>query len=332
MYMKMTPLLRPALYTLLLAGTLSSCVTRKKFDDLTANKVQIEAERNDFESRLAAAKTELDRYSKLTADLNTENGRLKNDTTQLGLSYRKSQSLYKDLNATYEKLLTNHNRLLSNSAAEASKLGQDLATRERELLAIERSLQETRSANQKLSEDLSVREQRVKELEKVLADKEKAVDALRAKVSGALLNFKEKDLTVNVKNGKVYVSLSEQLLFKSGSFAVDKNGIEAIKKLAQVLKESDDISVVVEGHTDDVPLNRNTVGMSDNWDLSVLRATSIIRTLTAEGVNGVKLTAAGRGENSPLDAGRTSEARQKNRRTEIILTPKLDELFQILDN
>ncbi len=329
--MKMTPFLKPALYTMLLAGTLSSCVTRKKYDDLTAHKVQIEAERNEFETRLTAARAELDRYSKLTADLSSENGRLKNDTTQLGVSYRKSQALYKDLNATYEKLLTNHNRLLSNSAAEASKLGQDLATRERELLAIEKSLQETRSANQRLSEDLATREQRVKELEKVLADKEKAVNALRAKVSGALLNFKEKDLTVNVKNGKVYVSLSEQLLFKSGSHAVDKAGLEAIKKLAQVLKESDDISVVVEGHTDDVPL-RSSTGMADNWDLSVLRATSIIRTLTAEGVNGVKLTAAGRGENSPLDPAKTTEARQKNRRTEIILTPKLDELFQILDN
>lgn len=314
------------------AISMSGCVARKKFDDLSAAKVSLEAEKAECDTKLAQTSEELKQLNAKFKELSDANKLLANDTATTGEAYRKTKQLYNELNDTYEKLLRNHNRMLSNSAAEASKLSQDLVTREKELLAIENNLQEMRNQNQRLNEDLQLREQRVKELEKVLADKEKAVNDLKAKVSSALLSFKEKDLTVNVRNGKVYVSLSDQLLFKSGSYAVDKAGLEAIKKLAPILKENNDISVLVEGHTDDVPVNKNTACIADNWDLSVLRATSIVRALTAEGVSGAKLAASGRAANMPLDPAKSAEARQKNRRTEIVLTPKLDALFQILEN
>jgi chemotaxis protein MotB len=314
------------------AISMTGCVARKRFDDLTANKVKLEAEKAECDTKLAQATEDLKQLNAQLKELGNANSLLVNDTATTGQAYRKTKQLYNELNDTYEKLLKNHNRMLSNSAAEAGRLNQDLVTREKELLAIEQNLQEMRNQNQQLNDDLKLREQRVSELEKVLADKEKAVNDLKARVSNALLSFKEKDLTVNVRNGKVYVSLSDQLLFKSGSYAVDKAGLEAIKKLAPILKENDDISVLVEGHTDDVPVNRNTACIADNWDLSVLRATSIVRTLTKEGVSGVKLSASGRAANAPLEAAKTADARQKNRRTEIILTPRLDELFQILEN
>src|SRR5690606_11837054 len=157
------------------------------------------------------------------------------------------------------------------------------------------------------------------ELEKVLEEKEKAVNDLRHKVSQALLNFKENDLTIDIKNGKVYVSLAEQLLFGSGSIEVDKKGVDALKQLATVLKNNPDINIMVEGHTDNVPISRKSQYMQNNWDLSVLRATSIVDILTEAGVEPSKITAAGKGEFLPLNPNDSAEGKQKNRRTEIIL-------------
>lgn len=183
----------------------------------------------------------------------------------------------------------------------------------------------------KLSQEFVDQQKKIQELEKVLKEKEKAVNDIRNKVSQALLNFKENDLTIDIKNGKVYVSLAEQLLFRSGSIEVDKKGVDALKQLAAVLKNNPDINIMVEGHTDNVPISRKSQYMANNWDLSVLRATSIVDILTEAGVEPSKITAAGKGEFLPLNPNDSPEEKQKNRRTEIILTPELDELFQILE-
>ena len=273
----------------------SGCVRPKKYKAMVAARNQSDAERQRCDSTLA----DLNKRHKASVE---EATRLRIDTTTRGNVIRSQQRQLGNINTSY-------NELLNNSSKEAANMSGKI---------------------NKLSTDLKSREQRVAELEGILASKDEAVRRLRSTVSDALLNFKEKDLTVNVKNGKVYVSLSEQLLFKSGSYTVDPRGLEAIKKLAGVLNQNPEISVTVEGHTDDVPLLANTPGMKDNWDLSVLRATGICRELTNSGVPGVRLIASGRGEYLPLNPGRTADIRQKNRRTEIILTPKLDELFQIL--
>jgi chemotaxis protein MotB len=137
-------------------------------------------------------------------------------------------------------------------------------------------------------------------------------------------------LTIEQKNGKVYVSLEERLLFSSGSTVVDPKGEEALKQLGKVLAKDININVLIEGHTDNVPIKGGAI--KDNWDLSVMRATSVVRILTKnDKIDPVRLTPAGRSEYLPIDPGNTAEARKKNRRIEVILTPKLDELLQVLE-
>ncbi len=169
------------------------------------------------------------------------------------------------------------------------------------------------------------------EMEKMLYDKDRILDELRQKVADALMGFEGQGLTVTRKDGKVYVSLDEKLLFKSGSTVVDPNGVRALKQLAVVLAKNPDIDIMIEGHTDDVPFRKGST-VKDNWDLSVLRATSIVRILLdGSGIEPTRLTVAGRGEFLPVDSGQTTEARRKNRRTEIILSPDLSEVFKILE-
>ena len=135
-----------------------------------------------------------------------------------------------------------------------------------------------------------------------------------------------------MKNGKVYVSLAEQLLFGSGSIVVDAKGVTALQQLAKAIKDQKDINILVEGHTDNVPISRKSTYMEDNWDLSVMRATSITKILTKAGLSPQQVTASGRGEYAPLAANDSPQNKQKNRRTEIIITPDLDELFKILES
>ncbi len=155
---------------------------------------------------------------------------------------------------------------------------------------------------------------------------------LKNRISNALLNFKESDLTVQVKGGKVYVSLTEQLLFGSGSIAVDQKGVVALQQLAKAIKDQRDINILVEGHTDNVPVSKKSQYMQDNWDLSVMRATSITKILVRSGVSPKQVTAAGRGEFVPLASNDTPQNKQRNRRTDIIITPDLSELFNLLES
>lgn len=317
--------MRKLIITFSLAALVLGCVSKKKFNDMAMKKSRLEAEKSNCEDTLKLAEAERNRLREQVAQLLGDNSKMQSDTTQKGTELRRLNKDYEDLSNSFEKLLKKHDKLQNYSAAEADRLTKDLLKQEKDLLDA------TRKA-EALQASLQQREARVKELEKILADKDKAVNDLKASVSKALLSFKDKDLTVNVKNGKVYVSLAEQLLFKSGSIEVDPAGADALKKLAAVLKEQKEVSVMVEGHTDDVPVAKGTAGMKDNWDLSVLRATSITRILTSNGADPKNIVPAGRGENSPIAEGKTAESRKKNRRTEIILTPKLDELFKVLEN
>lgn len=186
------------------------------------------------------------------------------------------------------------------------------------------------SAINKLSEDLKKREQRLKEVEDVLRKRDEASNQLKEKLEQALLGFSKSGLTVEMKNGKVYVSLTDKLLFPSGSIIIDEKGKQALAQLAKVLKEQPEIIIAVEGHTDSQKIT-NLGQIKDNWDLSVLRSTSVVRYLTeTEKVPGVRLTATGKGEFQPLDSNTTPEGRSKNRRIEIVLAPKLDELYNLI--
>ncbi|WKZ58883.1 MAG: OmpA family protein [Cyclobacteriaceae bacterium] len=300
----------------------SSCVvTKKKYDDILAQKVRLEADLADKEGQLEKANESLqqldERVKKLSAD-----------TTSMAETLRAREARLNDLDKEYTQLNAYYKNLLTSSG----KLNRDLAQQQEQLLAIQANLDRTRRMNDSLNVSLTEREKKVQELESVLAAKDKAVNDLKNKISNALLNFKENDLTVNVKNGKVYVSLAEQLLFASGSTDVDSKGITALQQLAKAIKDQKDINILIEGHTDNVPISRKSQYMQDNWDLSVMRATAITKILTKAGVSPKQITASGRGEYIPLAANDTPQNKQKNRRTEIIITPNLDELFKILES
>lgn len=177
---------------------------------------------------------------------------------------------------------------------------------------------------------LQERETTINQLQSVIdAQNAKVADLLNS-VKDALLGFSTDELTVTQKNGKVYVAMSDKLLFESGSAQVNKQGKEALGKLAEVLKKQNDIDVFIEGHTDNKPIK--TVQFKDNWDLSVVRATSVVRILTQDyGVNPLQIVPSGRGEFMPVDNNETADGRTRNRRTEIIMAPKLDKLMEILE-
>jgi chemotaxis protein MotB len=309
------------IFLLVFSQIFSSCiVTKKKFDDILAQRVKAEGE-------LADKSKQLDQANALRAQLDESLKKLKQDSTELSQNLQNGAKKLADLNTENEKLNANY----KNSLNKSGKLNQDLAQQRDQLLAIQENLEKTRKANDSLSNSLAERERKVKELEGILTKKDKAVQDLKNKISDALLNFKENDLTVKVKNGKVYVSLAEQLLFGSGSIVVDKKGVGALQQLAKAIKDQQDIHVMIEGHTDNVPISQKSKYMEDNWDLSVLRATSISKILIKAGMSPNQITAAGKGENSPVAANDSAQNKQKNRRTEIIVTPNLDELFKILD-
>ncbi|WP_226389091.1 OmpA family protein [Penaeicola halotolerans] len=308
------------LFSLVAIIMMSSCVSQKKYDDLMANKVRLEGEKSALEESLKIASERADRLDRQVKQLITDNTNLEEKLYSANQELEKLKADYKNLQELYDGVLSN-----------SSKLGKDLAEQQARLQAIENDLEATRIRNEELSKNLLAREKRVQELEKILADQENAVKALRDKIKQALLGFQDSDLSVEIRNGKVYVSLAEQLLFSSGSIVVDPKGANALKQLAQAIKDNPDISIMVEGHTDNVPIRGNNQYLKDNWDLSVLRATSITRILTANGVSQNQVLATGRGEYSPVTVNTTPEGRAKNRRTEIILTPNLDDLLKILD-
>ncbi len=229
-----------------------------------------------------------------------------------------------ELTKSRDQLQAEKSALLQSSARTQASLSTDLLNKSNQVSQLNQALGTT-------EQDLAAKNARVAELQRILDEKDAATKALRQKVADALLCFNSNDLQVNVKNGKVYVSLSEQLLFKSGATKVDPKGQDALVKLANALTGNKDVNILVEGHTDNVPIKGVVNGAKDNWDLSVLRATEITRLLTAAGIDPTQITPSGRGQYLPVAANDTPQDKALNRRTDIILTPKLDELFSILN-
>lgn len=315
----------------ILAGSVfSSCVPSRMYDDLKVSKMKCDEEYEKLKASQLEWTTKKEEMDRELQALKRETGMLKNDTGSLGTANRRLTSLYNELSESYEKLVSNNDKLLASNQNETKKLIQQLQATQEELLRKEDSLKVREKNVNDISDKLRWREAKVAELQRILDSKDSVVKALKDNVTKALLGFNNNGLTIEQKNGKVYVSLEERLLFASGSTVVDPKGEEALKQLATVLEKNTDINVLIEGHTDNVPIKGGAI--KDNWDLSVLRATSVVRILTKNAnVNPVRLTPAGRGEYLPIDNGTSAEARKKNRRIEVILTPKLDEIFQILE-
>lgn len=316
-----------------------ACVPARLLEETKAKQKACEDElatlkksSQECESKLAELKEQMVKNEK-------ENVGLKRDTTIIGSNYRNLTSKYDKLDQLNQSLMDRLNKLLAGSTSDNAKLSGDLQMTKEELLkkqdelkALEAKLNKQKQDLDDLAAQLKQREARVNELEDILKKKDQAAADLKKKLSDALLGFENKGLTITQKNGKVYVSMDESLLFASGKTNVEARGVEALKNVAKVLEGNTDINVMVEGHTDDVPM-KGAGEIKDNWDLSVMRATSVTKImLSAAKIDAARITAAGRGEFFPLDPAKTPEARKKNRRTEIILTPKLDELLKVLGN
>ncbi len=225
-------------------------------------------------------------------------------------------------NSNYQKLEKQYNDLSNTNLSQAEQFSASLKQKSDEL----RQKSDELTSKENLLID---REKSLRDMQKVIARQDSITKRLNDILRNALLSFKSDELSVEVKNGKVYVSMSDKLLFKSGSAAIESKGIEAIKVLADVLTKNSDIDILVEGHTDNIPIKTAIYG--DNWDLSVARATSIVRILTNDyKISPTRLTASGKGEYAPRTSNATPEGRAGNRRTEIILSPKLDEIMKLL--
>jgi chemotaxis protein MotB len=240
----------------------------------------------------------------------------------------------------HKALLAERDSLLTRATTldeEVAKLKEDTASLNRQLRSLNtnyKSLSNNYNASSskvsQLSADLQKREARLKEVEEILRKRDEATNALKDKLQKALLGFQQSGLSVDIRNGKVYVSLTDKLLFPSGSIIIDDKGKQALNQLAAVLNKEPDINLSVEGHTDNKKV-KNLGQIKDNWDLSVLRATSVSRYLTeTEKIAPERVTATGKGEFQPIDTADTPEALSKNRRIEIVLTPKLDELYNLI--
>ncbi len=316
-----------------------SCVSARKFSSLQDTSKQFMNERDAFKTDNIGLEMKNRELEAKLSTLEKEMGNIKQEITTAQSARDKAVEDFNKISSRYTELQNAQEDLIKGNVKETQKLlaeltaaQENLQKKEDLLRQLGQNLDTKKASLDELTFELEKKNARMAELEKILDAQKKIVQDLKTKVSEALLGFENNGLTVTMKNGKVYVSLDEKLLFKSASWDIDANGKNALKKLAGVLEKNPDIQVMIEGHTDNVPYNPGNSQLKDNWDLSVKRATTVVRVLL-EGskIDAKRLTASGRSEYLPVDGRNTQDARQKNRRTEIVLTPDLTELYQLIN-
>lgn len=317
--------------------SLSSCVPTRQFNELQAKEKACNEENNKLKLEQQSLTTQINELNSQTAVLQTQVEQLQGDTTERGKSYQRLDHLYAELRKSYltmaedqEKQRMGNAQAIKNLLVQLDSTQEALLRREDEVRNAQRMLDNQKNMLAIFEDSIKISGENLARLKTLIAQRDSSVTALKNAVSKALLGFENKGLTVQQKNGMVYVSLDEQLLFASGSTIVDKKGEEALKNLAEVLAKNKDINIMVEGHTDNVPISGGPI--KDNWDLSVLRATEVVKIITRnKSIEPSRISACGRGPFSPVDTQGTPEARKKNRRTEIVLMPKLNEIMKVID-
>jgi len=305
-----------------IVSMMTSCVSSKIYEDLQSKFDLLKEENKSLLSQLNEEGNNGNSYS--VKSLQNEVEKLKAEKSRLAMDLAASKSSYNRLKDSYDALEANSSSKLTENLELNRNLLTQLEDKEKAL-----ALESARLAQ--LQQDLEERSQRVEELEGIITSKDAQMTALKDAISAALTNFEGNGLTVEQRDGKVYVSMENKLLFKSGSWAVNTRGREAVVQLGKVLAENPEIAVLIEGHTDTIAYSGNG-NILTNWDLSTKRATSIVSILTENHeILKENLTAAGRGEFAPIATNSTSEGRSKNRRIEVILTPKLDEISKLLN-
>ena len=321
--------MRKYIISFIVALSFTNCVTQKEYDKAL----------NDYLNEAVKNKLLNQRIDSLNADYNTKNAslestlsKLKSDSAELA---NLIESMKNDMDAQlaqYQKNSQEYSQKLKDAGDKNKQTNADLIQMQLDLEKQRIALQQKEDALNKANANLSSREAKIIELEKLLNEQKEKADILRNAIKNALVDFNAGELEVYAKDGKVYVSMSDKLLFKSGSTVVESKGVDALGKLATVIKSNADIFVNIEGHTDNVPYVSNGGLIKDNWDLSLLRASSVLHILTDKyKVKAIQLIASGRGEFFPKATNSTAEGRAANRRTEIILSPNVDKLLNIVN-
>jgi len=326
------------LYLSAILFLVSSCVAPKIHNALLSEHETVSNKLMANEKKVLHLNDDLQEKEGKILILENQLTKLKNDSVQNGKALALLQNKYNELSDAYDLLTSKSSRYMADKAKETKKLLEQLEQAQSALFAKEDELNnlsnslEVKEEELKLAEkELSTRSIRVTELETIINRKDSMVTALKKSISKALIGLEGEGLTIEQRNGKVYISLEEDLLFASGKYVVNSGGVTALNKLATALASQTDLEILVEGHTDDIPLSGKGL-VKDNWDLSVMRATNVVKVLTKNlSLNPLQLTAAGRAEFVPIASNLTKEGRGSNRRIEMILSPNLDDLFDLLE-
>lgn len=307
---------------------LTSCVSAKKYKDLEARQKEFEF---SSEAEIKQLQDEQELLERKLKNLDAVKNQLVIDVEECNSKYNALKIDRDETLAKYDALLEQNKSVLNVASSEKEELTNQLIRQQRDLQAKEnllKSLETDLKAKEKalnnLTSSLKERETKIADLQNIIETQNRKVADLKAKLNNALKGFSASDLTVKEQNGKIYVSMSQNLLFATGSDKIDPKGINALKQLSTVLSLNTDIDILVEGHTD------NTGTADLNWDLSTNRALAVVKVLTANKVDGKRITAAGRGMFSPIADNKDAAGKALNRRTDIILSPKLDQLYQLL--
>jgi len=343
-------------------GLATSCVSQLKYDRVTSEVSSLRNEKDEALKKAESSNLNGIRLDKENKAFEDEVAKLKLDSTQSGAMYRKNKLLLDDVFDKYDRLDKSYKSLLGNSTSERSftekevqRKEADLIKKEKELegmktqiMAAQAELDKKKEEAVKLSQVLGTKDNRIKDMEAQIAAKDKKMADFKAKMTEALLVLNNAELEVTLKDGKVYVMLPQQTLFGIGSYVLDKNGKTAINQVSKILVQNPDLEVSVEGHTDNTPYRPYETTQSvkkgaskksdsspecpqDNWDLSCLRAATVAREMYSLGVLGNRIGATGKGEFYPLDISNSEIAKMKNRRIEIVISPKLTALYDILN-
>jgi len=314
------------IYVLLLSlFILSGCVSKKKFDDLNSRFKDFKQAKSNLENLVNQKSNTIDSLSKLIKQKNKKINQLNKNKEDLSRNLAEKQKALESLKSSYDALENQS----SKTIAENSKQNRKLLA---QLEAKQQALNEKQNRLNKLQKDLSLREKRIQSLENRILKKEQQMNQLKTNLQKALVDFEGKGLQVEQRNGNVYVSMENKLLFESGSWEVGSQGKKAIQELANVLADNKDINVLIEGHTDNVPYQGDEK-IEDNWDLSTKRATEVLKLiLKSSSVDAKRLSAAGRSKFLPVASNDLKKGRAKNRRIEVVLSPKLSSINQVLNS
>ncbi|MED9996094.1 MAG: OmpA family protein [Paludibacteraceae bacterium] len=317
------------LFLAALALSASACVTQAKYNEAKESEARYYDEARLCNESLLAEKNKNKELTNLLEQLKTKATQQTDQVNQLSKELKRVQddctAMQEQNKELFDKLkATKSKEEIQAMLSEIQALQSELMAREDALFKAERTLQDKQN-------QLELQNAKITELTALIDQQNAKMQDIKNKIQNALVGYEGNGLQIESRNGRIYVSLDEKLLFQSGKWSVDTRGKQAIRQLSGVLAGQKDIDILVEGHTDNVPYSGNG-NITDNWDLSVKRATAIVRILLEnKELEASRVTAAGRGEFNPVDTANTKEARTKNRRTEIILTPKLTELLQLFE-